>query len=176
MNLGAILIGIALLVAAVPYVASPLLDQRKRGSAKAAAARQPAAPKSELNPLIALRDLDFDYRTGKVVTEDFETLRAQLMAEAAGLIEAKQREDERLEALIQSRKKPKAPVVKCQKCDRLLQATDKFCPACGEPVRPDPNPAAIVDVLPVCQKCGRKITADSRYCPACGAALKGSTE
>ena len=52
--------------------------------------------------LVALRDLDFDHKIGKVTDEDYVALRAVLLAEAAAVIEADDRYRADIEAQIEA--------------------------------------------------------------------------
>jgi class 3 adenylate cyclase len=47
--------------------------------------------------------------------------------------------------------------VNCRSCDRTLEASTSFCPACGTPVGS------------TCTSCGTALPAEARFCPACGA-------
>jgi RNA polymerase subunit RPABC4/transcription elongation factor Spt4 len=124
--------------------------------------------------LLALRDLDFDYQAGKVAEEDYQELRAELLTEAAHLMQDQERlKDDALEALIQSRRKTriepqpasKAKVVKiqqkvCQHCHSPLLSDAKFCSKCGTPV-----------IETACPKCKKSLQPGDRFCPSCGTAI-----
>ena len=81
MNLGAILIGLTMLVLSVPFVAKPF--QQVRGKKNAMPVKQVDPEEQRLAALTALRDLDFDFQVGKVSEDDYASLRARLVAEAA---------------------------------------------------------------------------------------------
>src|SRR5512132_2832756 len=99
MSIGAMMVGFALLVLAVPYVAGPIFQKNKGRQAssgrQAPARKQVLATQSDSSQpepaLLALRDLDFDYQIGKVSDEDYQTLRTRLVVEAAQLLEAAQK-------------------------------------------------------------------------------------
>src|SRR5262245_35153258 len=84
MDLGSILLGLALVVVVVFVIAQPLLEQTNRRA-------QPATPAEALlnareRVLGQLRDLDFDNATGKVNANDYAALRAKLVAEGVTIL------------------------------------------------------------------------------------------
>jgi len=92
MQISALIIGFFLLVAALIFVSRPFWEKRKKGmkdSTTAQVSRRESV-------LAALRDLDFDFKTGKVSEEDYQPLRAQLLAEAAQYIESEKNQDQQL--------------------------------------------------------------------------------
>src|SRR5512136_187223 len=88
MSIGSILIGLLLFAATIPFVAKPLLGQKRLKPAIAGSAKVSNADQHQA-ALLALRDLEFDHRTGKVTDEDYAGLRADLLAQAAVTIDAK---------------------------------------------------------------------------------------
>lgn len=174
MNTGAILIGLALLVAVVPFVFSPFLRDERRKS-KRAPRQKENVERRKTGALQALSDLDFDYRTGKVTQEDYETLRTQLVAEAGSLIEAARQERHKVEQLIleptvsherdelekqiQARREIVRKDVICAHCSRRLKALDQYCPGCGTALGKD------------CPTCGKKVGLSDQFCPGCGTKL-----
>ncbi len=128
MQISSLLIGVALLVVAVYCVSSPLL---KKNKSVVKAASNDAQPGQREAVLSALRDLDFDFKTGKVSEEDYQPLRAQLMVEAAQHMEPDKKDDEQLEALIQSRRKTQSKQASCPACGKKIVLGDLFCSSCG---------------------------------------------
>lgn len=57
---------------------------------------------------------------------------------------------------------PSAVLVTCPKCKALVPATSKFCPECGNSLKP-PSTATMI-----CFKCGHLIPSSSKFCPECG--------
>ncbi len=140
MQTGTILIGVAILVATLPILMLPFRP-RKDTRTKHASNDANAAEAHEA-ALLALRDLDFDHRTGKVCEEDYAALRAVLMAEAAQFIQKDQQQDDVIEALIEARRagrerasalqqKGTIPSGTCPACGHKVLASDLFCVACG---------------------------------------------
>jgi hypothetical protein len=99
----------------------------------------PELAESELSDLLyrkesaytALKDLEFDMRTGKIGKDDYEAIKASLEAEAIsllGLIDAAGRgAASSPKGEKEERKKGKF----CQECGVKLEKPAKFCPECG---------------------------------------------
>jgi ribonuclease HII len=156
MQISALIIGFILLGAALVFVSRPFWEKRKKG-AKDSSTAQVSRRESVL---AALRDLDFDFKTGKVSEEDYQPLRAPLLAEAAQYVESEKNQDEKLEALIQARRK--APQkIKCEHCDAPIEADQHFCANCGSPVHSE-----------LCPSCGKKNRAGDLFCSSCGTKLE----
>jgi RNA polymerase subunit RPABC4/transcription elongation factor Spt4 len=163
MDIGAIFIGLALLVLTVPVVVKPFRQNQSKGTGPGHHKGQPSLNGHDLKPqreqvLAALRDLDFDYQTGKIAEQDYTILRSELMVQAAQLIRSQETEDEAIENLIRARREALSvgEARKCSQCGRKLSADDRFCPGCGEPVGT------------ACPKCGQTTTSEDRFCSKCG--------
>ncbi len=157
MNPIAIFVGILLLGAAMMFVLNPF-----RAKSRFAFPKTPAtvsAQESHTAALAALRDLDFDFRTGKVSEEDYPGLRAQWMVEAAKSAEAESKDDDQLEALIRARKQAIGHPKRCPKCQNKLDAGARFCPNCG------------TDLGLACPSCGKVVLPGDLYCRSCGGKL-----
>src|SRR5512143_3089186 len=100
MTISSILIGLLLLGASLVFVSLPFQKKPRKGM-KVVKAQVQTTERHEA-VLSALRELDFD--TGKVSEEDYTPLRAKLLIEAAQYIDQEKNEDDKLEALIQSRR------------------------------------------------------------------------
>ncbi len=140
MDLGAILVGLAMLALTVPFVISPFRPV-KRVRGKRALPAETSYPSERLETqrdivLKKLRDLDFDYQAGKVADQDYGALRGELVAEASRLIDAARQEDERLEQLLRARREARARKSLCPHCSGVLRPQDRFCPNCGKKVQP----------------------------------------
>jgi rRNA maturation endonuclease Nob1 len=149
MPISSILLGVALLVLVVPFVIDPFIknNRRKRASKKNASAQL-----SKHDALVALRDLDFDFQTGKITQEDYEPLRQQLLIAAA-----------QAEQVVETPKTvspAKADTITCPQCHTAVQTDDKFCAKCGTALNL------------TCPQCHKKVMADDKFCARCGAALK----
>lgn len=130
MELGAILIGLAILIPSLLFLVEPFKPGQGK-KIKPTALTNSAGGRAVV--LAALSDLDFDFKTGKVSEEDYPSLRARLLAEAAKQIQQEEAEDARIEALIQARKRARgdAPAAHCPHCGKRVRVGDLFCPSCG---------------------------------------------
>ena len=84
MDIASLLLGLALLLVVVFIVARPLIESHELRQ------REPG-PADDLwyereRILLALRDLDFDYATGKLLDDDYLAPRAELVAQGAAIL------------------------------------------------------------------------------------------
>ncbi len=166
MSFGAILVGVGLLLLSVFAIARPW--RRSSGPTRtpeapaAAPVLQAAPPTLEAQrdaAYAALADLDFDRGLGKLNEDDYQTVRARLLAQAVvalrGLDAAAADIESQVEALVRSRlaalqthgralhaersstmhpSDPNAPVARyCVGCGAALSPADRFCARCGTP-------------------------------------------
>jgi transcription elongation factor Elf1 len=154
----AIIIGLILLGAASAFVFMPFRVKPRHGPKKVTTTFN--AHEARTAALSALRDLDFDFQTGKVSGEDYPALRAQLVAEAAKYVEAESAEENRLEALIRARKAAMSSEKPCPQCGKKLDAGARFCPHCG------------TELATACPSCGKPVHTGDLFCGSCGAKLE----
>jgi hypothetical protein len=129
------------------FVGSPLVRQRFDDSREDGTTR-------ELEQLVlhketvytAIRDLDFDFQTGKVDDDDYSALRRHLEDEAVDILRRidvvdplATLDDEIERQILVIRQQQNAnldPTLAgvCSGCQAALQGDEKFCPACGQPV------------------------------------------
>lgn len=171
MDIGVILIGFAVLVLCLPFLAKPFLKDRNwaqdRIQEPASSEQSQTLKERRHNILYALRELDFDFQTGKIIEQDHRALRAQLMAEAAWLIPNQVDQDDEIESLNQARRELLGKITKCNQCGSHLIDADRFCPKCGTPYNNGPDNA--VDVI--CPECGLKTIPGALFCSRCGSRL-----
>lgn len=159
MEISSILIGLVLLIASLAFVFLPF-KQKQPAALKAHKVNGHHDGRRE-SVLSALRDLDFDFRIGKVSEEDYTPLRAQLVAEAAQYIEQEKKEEDKLESLIQTRRAVKQKTMKCEHCGAPMEIGQRFCPKCGSAVNKD-----------LCPACGNKVRTSDQFCSSCGNRLE----
>ncbi|MDH5508923.1 MAG: zinc ribbon domain-containing protein [Nitrospinota bacterium] len=130
--MGIFIAEIAILLIVLAVVAFPLLGNVAGQSA-------PELMENELSDLLyrkeaaytALKDLDFDMRTGKIGQEDYDGMKRSLEAEAISLL-----------GIIDSIAKGKATTAVdgktdrkrgkfCPECGARVEKTHKFCPECA---------------------------------------------
>lgn len=155
MNVSSILIGLILLGVALVFLVRPFQQEQTR---LAKHVKKSNNGEGQIAVLSALRDLDFDYKTGKVSEEDYLPAREQLLAEAARYIEQRDEKEEKLEKLIQNRRAGKGEI--CAECGAQMETGQRFCTECGAQ-------ADHVD----CPSCGKKVRAGDLFCSTCGTQL-----
>ena len=85
---------------------------------------------------VELRELDFDYRVGKVTEDDYAEGRDQLETEAARILQAIDVEVKAIDDEIEREvKRLRATGHACPSCGAALAPNARFCPACGQPVK-----------------------------------------
>lgn len=160
MTAGSVLLGISLLAAVALYLAYPFWG---------APARQKRVRRSQHDILLEqkeallaqIRNLDFDFSTGKIAPELHDPQRAELMAAATTVLQqlddlekggtvtddameaaiARARrtrsakpDDAEIEAAVARARQPNKANGRtqfCPQCGHRVDATDKFCAACG---------------------------------------------
>jgi len=160
MTLGAMIVGLALLVLIVSLVLRPLTQ---RGGRDEAAQEEDRPPRLEA-VLAALRDLDFDHQTGKVSEDDYTPARAGLLAKAARAMERDPESsvEDILEARVKEirrRLEQDVPAAHCTHCGGRLHPGDRFCTRCGD------------RQTDACPSCGGSVGTEDRYCVECGCRL-----
>jgi len=93
-----------------------------------------------------IKDLEMDYKMGKLSLEDYQELEGRYKQEAIEILkridarDSKKRLEEELEqelwGIRQKRKKESAPPGYCPGCGSQIKPTDKFCPQCGHKLKP----------------------------------------
>jgi len=146
MTIGSILLGLALLVVVVLFVARPLLTFQPES--KSAVNRRRKLEEQKQTLLAEIHSLDFDHDTGKIPDDVYELQRAHLMSEAAAVLKSldemsiESDEDLRrqIEAAVALRRHKTVQASNgqgsyCHNCGKYLDPGDKFCTHCGQAVR-----------------------------------------
>jgi RNA polymerase subunit RPABC4/transcription elongation factor Spt4 len=196
MDIGSLLLGLALLLVIALIVARPLLEQT-------GVREQPANPADQLiasreQVLTQLRDLDFDQATGKINQEDYAAQRGQLVAEGVAIL--KQLDALGIEAGQPATPSAAAPAMapadEIEAAVAQLRARRASAAAIEPtlnraPARAAPSPRNLDDEIEAsvaerraagpakqptaaklaCAQCGADVQADDRFCPKCGSAL-----
>lgn len=155
MPLGTLFLGLALLIVVVIVVALPLLDRKT--PAIQPPSRREALEQERRAIISAIRELDFDFRTGKIGEADYKLLRearvargAQILRELAELDETEDDVEADIEAQVARLRTVRAAdgqaragrpgTVTCPSCGHVAGANDKFCPQCGQRLDPAKQP------------------------------------
>jgi hypothetical protein len=131
----------------VIFIGEPLVRREPAALPNAAQAREVEQLSLQKEVLYtAIRDLDFDYHTGKVDRQDYTTLRQQLEDEAIQTLRALDAVD------------PLAALD--HELERQIAALRHLFP--GE---------AVGATSGACSRCGARLQGDEHFCAACGQAL-----
>lgn len=178
MDIGSLLLGLALLLVVAFIVARPVLERQSMPEKETSQADRLAAERETI--LAALRDLDFDHATGKISDEDFTPQRAQLVAQGVAVLKqldalspamperAVSAEDAIERAVAARRRSDHARVAPraAQSADDLIEAE----------VAARRKPAPVQRAAPAsdsvtCPHCGALAKPGDRFCPKCGQVL-----
>ncbi len=134
MNLGAVFVGLALMLVSGVILAEPYIRMNRHRSIRSRVSGGGLGT-DRVEVLMALRDLDFDFQLGKISAEDYRTARMMLMREAAVVLQAQDRQDQALdaeiEAQVQSLRALKMEHPTCRRCNSPLKSGARFCSSCG---------------------------------------------
>jgi hypothetical protein len=106
--------------------------------------------------LLTIKELEFDYQTGKLSAEDFERMDQRLRHQAIALLRRIEQTapssidlEAEIEAEILRRRTTKSAVrneranALCPSCQAAIRPDDKFCPQCGTRLIGDVPPVAV---------------------------------
>lgn len=172
MDIGAILLVLAVLLVTVLFIARPFLEARRP---------LPAVSQHELSTLMAERDsvinalqeLDFDYSLGKIPAEDYPVQREELLKHGADVlrkIDARAATpsqagdaEKRIEAAIAARREDSA--LPASQGDMDTDDELESLIAARRSERKEKSAG-------FCSNCGRPIMLSDRFCPHCGKVIK----
>lgn len=141
MEIGGLLIGLAILVLVGAYVARPLVERQAQPVSESD--RELSALQAERDRILQLlQDLEMDQAMGKVALADYQAQRAPLVARGAEVLRqidqhlpprpAAATAGDALEREIASRRATAVgPAGYCASCGNPLQKGDRFCIRCG---------------------------------------------
>jgi NADH pyrophosphatase NudC (nudix superfamily) len=145
------IIGLAIVLLAALYVAWPMLQDVPSAAPTVPDTEEGAPEHDKERALLAIREADFDHRTGKLSDEDYAALRAELEARALSAMSA----IESASAL--------HPV------PSLAAATAATAPAASQAARGG-EPGGF------CPACGVRFVRDARFCSGCGQKLPAAPQ
>ena len=126
---GFVLFGGILVVLLATVIWAAIRSGEDTGASLGAAERRDAA-------IEALRDLELEYRTGKLRGEEYRSTRARLERTAIGARDAAAQGRAGDPAPAPGRVPP--PSRPCPECAEALTGGEAFCPACGTDLAPPP--------------------------------------
>jgi Double zinc ribbon len=124
-----IAIGIVIIVASAAYVAQPFIAPEGTAASGGAVSRG-QLERQKLDAYAAIKEVEFDYRMGKLSDADFKVIRdkyATQAIEAIAALDAAQKEQPR--QIAQARRPVR--IAFCPACGRAVPPRANFCPACG---------------------------------------------
>lgn len=138
-----VMVGALILVGAVvAYILAPVIQDR-RASLEREEDELSDAQAARRVALLALRDVEYDYQTGKLDEKDYREVKRQLSAEALAAMKALEEEGGRdaLEAEIADMRQGLRAGNVCEICGFRNPGGSRFCGACGTALEPRPTPA-----------------------------------
>mgnify|MGYP001571499990 CR=1 FL=1 len=125
------ILGLTLTLLTILFVAYPLLQKSQRKLSFAANHQNEdlVARKNEI--YAAVRDIDFDYRMGKLSDEDYNSLREQYKQEAVKVMQTLDRMSGPVQPSAKSGKAAGSNARFCHMCGSPAQREDAFCSLCG---------------------------------------------
>lgn len=149
------IVGLVLVLAAAFYVVWPLFAATERevvASPSDAGATTPEHDKEQA--LLAIREADFDHRTGKLSDEDYAVLREELEARALSAI---------------------AAVDAANALHAVPAGTPATTGATGTQAASTAAARGGAEPAGFCPACGVRFGRDARFCPGCGKSLPNTT-
>lgn len=123
----------ALVIAAGGLIVWPLL--RGTESPPRADPAEPDQDRTKAAALAAIRELEFDFQTGKISPEDYAVLRARYEAKAVEAMTAPVPAALDVDSDIEARIAAYRAGRHCAACGESLPPAANFCPACGAVTR-----------------------------------------
>lgn len=175
MDLGALLLVIALLLCVSLYLAAPLMKiSSPRISQETQEVSSLMAERDRI--ITALQELDFDFKLGKIPEEDYPAQRAELLQKGAGIL---QKLDElspspespsgssnsRLEQAVARGQADSAARTSAGKSMRITDDEIESMLAARRKTRKTKSAG-------FCPRCGKPVLTTDLFCPNCGKALR----
>jgi hypothetical protein len=177
MDLGAILLLIALLLGVSLYLAAPLMSNHSQRASQET--QEVSSLMAERDRIInALQELDFDFKLGKIPEEDYPVQRAELLQKGAGVL--KKLDDltlpsspemlrgttkSRLEQAAAAGQVDAASKVTSDKSKRVTNDEIESMLAARRKARKTKSAG-------FCPRCGKSVLTTDLFCPNCGKALR----
>ena len=117
----------------------------------------------------AIQDLDFEYRAGKLSDADYQSVRSDLVSQAAAIMSQLDKLAEPAEPAVPA-KPPRQEVsedvtaaegLACPSCERDNPPGAKFCLQCGARIEAPAN----------CPQCGTELPKEALFCTSCGVVI-----
>ena len=171
MDIGAILILLALLIGVGLYLAAPLMNKRVRRVTQES--QEGSTLMAERDRVInALQELDFDFKLGKIPDEDYPAQRAELLQRGADVL----KKLDALKAASSSGPDAESRLEKAVAARRADAAAEAANP---EPISDDEIESMLAARRKArgekssgfCPRCGKPVLVNDKFCPNCGKAI-----
>ncbi|MBI1793131.1 MAG: zinc-ribbon domain-containing protein [Chloroflexi bacterium] len=169
MDIGAILLLLALLLGIGLYLAAPLMNNRARRGREES--QETSSLMAERDRVVnSLQELDFDFKLGKIPEEDYPIQRAELLQKGAGILK-------KLDALTPT--SPFGPDAEAR-LEKAAAHNPDSAPAKDEPLSDDKIESMLAarrktrasKSAGFCPRCGKPVQISDQFCPACGKGLQ----
>jgi rubrerythrin len=172
MELGAILLLIALLLSVSLYLAAPLMRNHTRRVAQET--QEVSSLMAERDRVInALQELDFDFKLGKIPKEDYPVQRAELLKLGSGILKkldhlAPHPSPDGADGTAESRLEKAAAARQADASGKPERVTDDEI----ESMLAARRKARKTKSAGFCPRCGKPVLTTDLFCPNCGKALR----
>ena len=142
-----VIVGAVLLIAVVVlFIVQPMIAGRRAPLQRGLDEPTEAESRRRVT-LLALRDVEYDYDTGKLDEQDYTSLRRELAAEALAALEQADTDtasspatgSPELETEIARLRGGLRAGTTCAECGSGNETSSRFCSYCGAPLRPGPD-------------------------------------
>lgn len=172
MDIGAILLFLAVVVVTVMFIARPFLEEPHRTSP--AGDHEMSALMAEYDLIIrTLQELDFDNSLGKIPAEDYPQQRAELFQRGEGVLRRIDALSPKTTSSVDAEKRLEAAIA-ARRANSAVQAPQgtgdvddelESLIAARRSERKEKSGG-------FCPSCGRSVLASDRFCPKCGKVIK----
>ncbi len=172
MDLGAILLLIALLMGVSLYLAAPLM--RNHSQRVHQETQEASSLMAERDRIInALQELDFDFKLGKIPEEDYPVQRAELLQLGTGVLK-------KLDGLTSTLAPDGGAGTAESRLEKAAAARQADAPGKSERITDDDiesmlsarRKARKTKSAGFCPRCGKPVLTTDLFCPNCGKALR----
>ena len=175
MDLGAILLALAVGLAVALFVAQPFLQHRRRATVEAQDVSELMAERDRV--INALQELDFDFNLNKIPAEDYPVQRAELLQKGTDIL--KKLDALALPSASLSNEKAESVEDRVESAVAARRADSSAAQAAPRALADDDMEAMIVTRRKnrkeksggFCPRCGKPVLASDRFCPHCGKSI-----
>jgi len=172
MDIGAILLLLAVCLLSALFIARPFLE-RRRMTTVSIEEQEVSSLMAERDRLItALQELDFDHALGKIPSDDYPGMRADLLQHASDVLRRLDVFQPQSSATADAESRVEA-VIAARRADAAIPKSEKreFSDDDLEDLVASRRAARKEKSGGFCPKCGKPILRTDRFCPHCGKSI-----